>query len=136
MRRLRPIGAAILVAVPLLLTGGRLADYRPGPDERYWDYDEIQDQLAQWETEYQSIFHREVIGYTGVLGEPIWAVRISDNPQIDEPEICVMVAAAIGTYIFLPSGAGSGEITWFYSAFMLVFITTGIGNGCLWSQVL
>ena len=28
----------------------------------------------------------------------------------------VMAVAAIGTYIFLPSGAGSGEITWFYAA--------------------
>jgi NNP family nitrate/nitrite transporter-like MFS transporter len=47
----------------------------------------------------------------------------------------VMVVAAIGAYFFLPSGAGSGDITWFYAAFMLVFITAGIGNGSVFHLV-
>jgi NNP family nitrate/nitrite transporter-like MFS transporter len=47
----------------------------------------------------------------------------------------VMAVAAIGTYIFLPSGAGSGEITWFYAAFMLVFIAAGIGNASVFHLV-
>ncbi len=47
----------------------------------------------------------------------------------------VMVVAAIGTYMFLPSGAGNDEITWFYAAFILVFIAAGIGNGSVFRLV-
>jgi NNP family nitrate/nitrite transporter-like MFS transporter len=47
----------------------------------------------------------------------------------------VMAAAAIGAYLFLPTAAGSGDITWFYAAFMLVFITAGIGNGSVFHLV-
>jgi NNP family nitrate/nitrite transporter-like MFS transporter len=47
----------------------------------------------------------------------------------------VMVVAAIGTYLFLPSGAGGNEIAWFYAAFILVFITAGIGNGSVFRLV-
>jgi NNP family nitrate/nitrite transporter-like MFS transporter len=41
----------------------------------------------------------------------------------------VMVVAAFGTYMFLPSGAGNNDANWFYAASILVFITAGIGNG-------
>jgi NNP family nitrate/nitrite transporter-like MFS transporter len=47
----------------------------------------------------------------------------------------VMAVAATGTYLFLPSAAGSGEIAWFYAAFMLVFIAAGIGNGSVFRLV-
>ena len=47
----------------------------------------------------------------------------------------VMVAAAIGTLMFLPSGSGGNELPWLFAAFMLVFITTGIGNGSVFRVV-
>jgi NNP family nitrate/nitrite transporter-like MFS transporter len=47
----------------------------------------------------------------------------------------VMVAAVIGALIFLPSGPGGNELPWFFAAFMLIFITTGIGNGSVFRVV-
>jgi NNP family nitrate/nitrite transporter-like MFS transporter len=46
-----------------------------------------------------------------------------------------MLAAAVAVLIFLPSGAGGNEIAWFLAAFMLLFITTGIGNGSVFRVV-
>ncbi len=47
----------------------------------------------------------------------------------------VMLSAAAATLIFLPSGSGGNEIAWFLAAFMLLFITTGIGNGSVFRVV-
>ncbi len=47
----------------------------------------------------------------------------------------VMVVAAFGVSMFLPSGPGGNELPWFVAAFMLVFITTGIGNGSVFRVV-
>jgi Zinc carboxypeptidase len=66
-----------------------------GPDSRYWDYDEILSQLDSWAAEYPDIFHREVIGQTGVNNEDIWAVKVSDNADTHEAERRVMFNAAI-----------------------------------------
>ena len=47
----------------------------------------------------------------------------------------VMVVAAFGVLMFLPSGSGGNELPWFFAAFMLLFITTGIGNGSVFHVV-
>jgi NNP family nitrate/nitrite transporter-like MFS transporter len=47
----------------------------------------------------------------------------------------VMLAAAIAAWAYLPSGPGGSEVTWFFAAFMLVFVTTGIGNGSVFRVV-
>jgi NNP family nitrate/nitrite transporter-like MFS transporter len=47
----------------------------------------------------------------------------------------VMVAAVIGALIFLPSGPGGNELPWFFAAFMVIFITAGIGNGSVFRVV-
>ncbi|MEE8352659.1 MAG: MFS transporter [Rhodospirillales bacterium] len=47
----------------------------------------------------------------------------------------VMLVAVIGALIFLPSGAGNNEVAWFFAAFMLIFITAGIGNGSVFHVV-
>jgi NNP family nitrate/nitrite transporter-like MFS transporter len=47
----------------------------------------------------------------------------------------VMLAAAIAALMFLPSGSGGNEVAWFFAAFMVVFITTGIGNGSVFRVV-
>jgi NNP family nitrate/nitrite transporter-like MFS transporter len=46
-----------------------------------------------------------------------------------------MLAATVVALVFLPSGSGGNEITWFLAAFMLIFITTGIGNGSVFHVV-
>jgi NNP family nitrate/nitrite transporter-like MFS transporter len=46
-----------------------------------------------------------------------------------------MVAAAIAALVFLPSGSGGNEVAWFYAAFVLIFITAGIGNGSVFRLV-
>ena len=65
------------------------------PDPRYHDYDEVLAFFDDWAAEYPDIFHREVIGYTLVGEEPIWAARISDNAAISESEPGIMIKAAI-----------------------------------------
>ncbi len=47
----------------------------------------------------------------------------------------VMVVAAFGVLMFLPSGSGGNELPWFFAAFMLLFVTTGIGNGSVFHVV-
>ena len=37
--------------------------------------------------------------------------------------------------MFRPSGSGGNELPWFFAAFMVVFITTGIGNGSVFRLV-
>jgi hypothetical protein len=104
MRSLPPIQRTLRIAIPaalaaaavlVLLTGATLQDPDPGPDSRYWTYDEVLAKLAQWEVQYPNIFHREIIGYTGEFHEAIWAVKISDNAATPEPEARVMIVAAI-----------------------------------------
>jgi NNP family nitrate/nitrite transporter-like MFS transporter len=46
-----------------------------------------------------------------------------------------MLAAAVAALIFLPAGTGGNEFTWFLAAFMLLFVTTGIGNGSVFRVV-
>ncbi len=65
-----------------------------GPDPRYYDYDEVLDLFDQWAEQYPEIFHREIIGYTTVDHEPIWAAKISDNAAQHEPEARLIFHAA------------------------------------------
>lgn len=83
-----------LVGVWIVLSGlGAVATAQPDP--RYWSIEEIGDQLDAWAAQYPNILHREIIGYTLVDNEPIWAVKISDNPAQHEPEARIMIHAAI-----------------------------------------
>lgn len=47
----------------------------------------------------------------------------------------VMLAAVIGTFVSLPSGPGGNNLPWFFAFFMLLFITTGIGNGSVFRML-
>jgi NNP family nitrate/nitrite transporter-like MFS transporter len=73
----------------------------------------------------------------GALVRPLggWLSDRLGGARVTLWSFAVMVAAAIGTYIFLPSGAANADITWFYAAFLLVFITAGIGNGSVFRLV-
>jgi hypothetical protein len=64
------------------------------PDPRYYSNVEVQARLNTWASTYPDIFHREIIGYTLVDHEPIWACRISDNADVREPEARILIHAA------------------------------------------
>lgn len=47
----------------------------------------------------------------------------------------VMLAAAVGVLVFIPEGKNAEQLASFFVAFVLLFITTGIGNGSLFHVV-
>jgi hypothetical protein len=74
------------------------------PDPRYWRYDDMVNQLHSWALEHPDIVHLEAIGTTLVGAEPIWAIKISDNPAVDEPEKTIIFHAA--QHANEPNGTG------------------------------
>jgi hypothetical protein len=95
--------AALLAAAALVGQAGAQ------PDSRYYTYDEVLALFDTWAAQYPSIFHREVIGYTLIGHEPIWAAKISDNPTVHEAEPRILIHAAqhanemngIGAVVFM-----------------------------------
>ena len=73
----------------------------------------------------------------GALARPLggWLSDRLGGARVTFWNFAVMAAAAIGALMFLPSGSGGNELPWFFAAFMLVFITTGIGNGSVFRVV-
>jgi NNP family nitrate/nitrite transporter-like MFS transporter len=47
----------------------------------------------------------------------------------------VMALAVVGVLYFLPSGASGGSFAGFFAMFMLLFLTTGIGNGSTFRMI-
>jgi NNP family nitrate/nitrite transporter-like MFS transporter len=47
----------------------------------------------------------------------------------------VMALAVVGVLYFLPSGASGGSFIGFFAMFMLLFLTTGIGNGSTFRMI-
>ena len=78
----------------LLLIGSGWGVVQAQPDPRYYSNTEVQALLDTWAATYPNIFYREIIGYTLVDHEPIWACKISDNPTVHEPEARVLFHAA------------------------------------------
>ncbi len=69
----------------------------PLPDF-YHTYEEIETQLNVWEEEFGDtptsdgiIFHKEIIGYSTEENLPFWAVKISDNADVDEDEARILI---------------------------------------------
>ncbi|MBM3286764.1 MAG: hypothetical protein FJY88_05365 [Candidatus Eisenbacteria bacterium] len=78
--------AAALALLPISVSSA--------PDPRYVSCGEIDSLFSHWEAVHPAIFHREVIGHSGVLGLPIWAARISDNAGVHEEEPVIVFNAA------------------------------------------
>ncbi|MBD3235671.1 MAG: hypothetical protein GF330_03095 [Candidatus Eisenbacteria bacterium] len=93
---MRRNSAAGILAGALLAIGLAASGVPAGaqPDPRYYDYDEVLALFDTWAADYPDIFHREVIGYTLIEEEPIWACKISDNAAVHEPEARVFLHAA------------------------------------------
>ncbi len=85
---------ALLAGLFLAAGLGLVAVAGAQPDPRYYSYDEVLSLFNQWAIQYPNIFHREIIGYTLVGNEPIWAAKISDNAAVHEAEARVVFHAA------------------------------------------
>ena len=64
-------------------------------DDYYHNYDEVLSELDSLETLYPEWMHTITIGYSHVGNRPIKAVRVSDNPQVDEGEPAIFIGGHI-----------------------------------------
>ena len=73
----------------------------------------------------------------GALVRPLggWLSDRLGGARVTFWNFAVMLAAAVGVLMFLPSAPDGNGVTWFFAAFTLVFITTGIGNGSVFRMV-
>jgi NNP family nitrate/nitrite transporter-like MFS transporter len=73
----------------------------------------------------------------GALIRPIggWMADLVGGARVTFWNFAVMAAAAVGVLISLPSSAGGGQLPLFFTAFVVLFITAGIGNGSVYRIV-
>jgi NNP family nitrate/nitrite transporter-like MFS transporter len=73
----------------------------------------------------------------GALVRPLggWLSDRLGGAKVTFWNFAVMLVAAIAILAFLPSGQNGAELPWFFAAFVLLFITTGIGNGSVFHVV-
>jgi NNP family nitrate/nitrite transporter-like MFS transporter len=73
----------------------------------------------------------------GALVRPLggWLSDHLGGARVTFWNFAVMLAAAVAALLSLPSEPGGNELAWFLAAFMLLFITTGIGNGSVFRVV-
>lgn len=62
-------------------------------EAKYLDYDSMTTQLQEWAKQYPQITRLSSIGKSWE-GREIWALKISDNPELDEAEPAVLFAGA------------------------------------------
>lgn len=61
----------------------------------YHTYDELSQQLSDYETQYPDIAKKHIIGYSQQDGIPIYAMRISDNVTTDEDEPALLFVGQV-----------------------------------------
>lgn len=73
----------------------------------------------------------------GALFRPLggWLSDRLGGARVTFWNFAVMMTAAVAVLMLLPSGSGGNEVAWFFAAFVLLFITTGIGNGSVFRVV-
>lgn len=73
----------------------------------------------------------------GALIRPVggWMSDKLGGARVTFWNFVVMVAAVFGVLYFLPSGASGGNFFGFLAMFMLLFLTTGIGNGSTFRMI-
>jgi NNP family nitrate/nitrite transporter-like MFS transporter len=73
----------------------------------------------------------------GALVRPLggWLSDRLGGAKVTFWNFSVMVAAAAGVLMYLPSQSGASGVGWFFAAFILLFVTTGIGNGSVFRLV-
>ncbi|MDP3838011.1 MAG: MFS transporter [Methylococcales bacterium] len=73
----------------------------------------------------------------GALVRPVggWLADKSGGARVTFWNFIVMAAAVFGVLHFLPSGADAGDFWGFLAMFILLFFTTGIGNGSTFRMI-
>jgi len=73
----------------------------------------------------------------GALVRPLggWLSDRLGGGKVTFWNFAVMLVAAIAVLLFLPSASGSSSPSWFFASFVLLFITTGIGNGSTFRMI-
>jgi NNP family nitrate/nitrite transporter-like MFS transporter len=73
----------------------------------------------------------------GALIRPLggWLADRVGGARLTFWNFVVMFAASLAVFGFLPSGSGAGNAALFFWAFLLLFLTTGIGNGSVFRMV-
>jgi MFS transporter, NNP family, nitrate/nitrite transporter len=73
----------------------------------------------------------------GALIRPIggWLSDKLGGARVTFWNFLVMAAAVIGVIFFLPQSGGAGNFWGFFAMFMLLFLTTGIGNGSTFRMI-
>jgi len=73
----------------------------------------------------------------GALVRPLggWLSDRLGGGKVTFWNFAVMLIAAIAILVFLPSAKDSSGMPWFFGSFVLLFITTGIGNGSVFHVV-
>jgi NNP family nitrate/nitrite transporter-like MFS transporter len=73
----------------------------------------------------------------GALIRPFggWLADRMGGARVTFWNFAVMMAAAVTAVIALPSGPDSGQFPLFFAAFMVLFLTAGIGNGSVFRMV-
>lgn len=67
----------------------------------------------------------------GALARPLggWLSDRLGGGKVTFWNFAAMLVAVIAIVAFLPSGSSNATLPWFYAAFVLLFISTGVGNG-------
>lgn len=73
--------------IPLMTRNNRVADgFDLGSMGGFYTFSEVEAKLDEMKTNYPDLVSTKTSIGTSVEGRPIWMVKISDNPEIDEPE--------------------------------------------------
>lgn len=79
-------GAALAQQPPAALGAGLVPPFGQGAMGGYWTYDQVVSVLDQLHAQYPAIVGPRVAVGTSVQGRTLWAVKVSDNPLVDEAE--------------------------------------------------
>ncbi len=73
----------------------------------------------------------------GALVRPLggWLSDRLGGAKVTFWNFAVMLLAAVALLVFLPSAQDRSGLPWFFASFVLLFITTGIGNGSVFHVV-
>jgi carboxypeptidase T len=86
-------GHRVEVLIPDLDAHVRQALQSSRTGEQYFTYETMTAQMQQWLKDYPEITRMESIGKSHE-GRDLWALKISDNPDQDEPEPAVLIMGA------------------------------------------
>ena len=64
-----------------------------------------------------------------------WLADKLGGAQVTLWNFAIMIAAVLGVLHFMPAAGNSGDFRGFLAMFMLLFITTGIGNGSTFRMI-